>query len=117
MENDFELQRLLSMWRVSDMENPQFKSNVWRRIARAEAAQAAERSSSLVGVVKQWLATGLQRPWQAGALVAALAVFSVSVADVMAERFQEREYSRLEHRYLVSISPVARVIHMEAASQ
>ncbi|MBI4624657.1 MAG: hypothetical protein HY736_15740 [Verrucomicrobia bacterium] len=105
MKNDHDpkLRQVLETWQVSPPPAPNFKSNVWRRIAAAE-----KRVGRMFGQrLREWLVFELPKPVHAAALLAITAVLGTTFASVRAERARDRYRIESARLYLASIDPMS----------
>ncbi|MGH7945720.1 MAG: hypothetical protein ACREH8_04885 [Opitutaceae bacterium] len=115
MKNDHDpkLRQVLESWRVTPPAAPNFKSNVWRRIAAEEVR--AERT--LGERLRDWLLIELPRPAYATALLALTAFIGTTAAGIHADRAREQNRLASARQYLAAINPISMATQMPHASR
>lgn len=105
MKNDHDpkLRQVLQIWQVTPPPAPDFKSNVWRRIAAAEARAARTFGERL----RDWFLVELPKPAYATALLLLTALIGTTAASIRADQMREQYRLDSARRYFASISPIS----------
>lgn len=105
MKNDHDpkLRQVLQSWEVSPPPAPNFKSNVWRRIAAEE-----ERAARSWGVrLRDVFLVELPKPAYATALLLVTALIGTTAASIRADQMRDQYRLDSARQYLASISPIS----------
>jgi len=100
-EADLGLDSVLREWVVKDPLPPRFHEQVWHRIARAEAQDAA----GLWGQFVRWLNRTLTRPSVALSYVTVLALAGVLAGLLQARVERTRTLEQLSSSYVQALDP------------
>lgn len=112
-QDDLQLRRVLATWTVSPPPAPDFKKNVWQRIAVEE-----ERASRTLGMrLRDWFLLELPRPAYAAALLVVAALLGTVAAGVRAEHMRSQHRLESARQYLASINPISMAAQMPHASR
>lgn len=115
MKNDHDprLRQVLQFWQVTPPAAPNFKANVWRRIAAAEARAARTFGERL----RDWFLFELPKPAYATALLLITALIGTTAASIRAEKAQEEYRLDSARQYLASINPLSMAAQMQHPSR
>lgn len=111
--HDPKLRQALRTWQVIPPPAPNFKSNVWRRIAVAEERAARPFATKL----RDWFLLELPKPGYATVLLVLTALVGTTAAGIRAEQMRERHRVELARQYLASINPLAMAHQMSDTSR
>ena len=112
-DHDPKLRQVLECWQVSPPPAPNFKSNVWRRIAAAE-----KRAERTFGVrLREWFLLELPKPAYATALLLVTALIGTTAAAMRAERVSDNYRLDQARQYLASIDPLSMAAQMAHSSR
>ena len=102
-QEDPQLRRVLAAWTVSPPPAPDFKKNVWQRIAVEE-----ERAARTFGRrLRDWFLLELPKPAYATALLVVTALVGTAAAGVQAEHARNQHRLESARQYLASINPIS----------
>lgn len=115
MNNDHDprLRQMLQTWQVTPPPAPNFKSNVWRRIAAEK-----ERTARPWGVrLRDGFLVELPKPAYATALLLITALIGTTAASIRAEKAREEHRLDSARQYLASINPISMAAQMQHSSR
>lgn len=101
--DDPKLRNVLTSWQVSPPPDPDFKKNVWRRIAAADARAGRTLGERL----RDWFLIELPKPAYATALLLITAVIGTTTASIRADHMRDQHRLDSARQYLTSINPIS----------